>query len=74
MTLAMLIVTFLILFVELCLARSLSGKHQRRTDIDASAGDDNFYFLQSFIFRFFALLLFSTRYDVSGVGQGTQVG
>jgi hypothetical protein len=35
-TLAMLIVTFLILFVEFCLARSLSGKHQRHTDIDAS--------------------------------------
>jgi hypothetical protein len=40
MTLAMLIVTFLILFVEFCHARSLSGKHQRHTDISASIGDN----------------------------------
>jgi hypothetical protein len=40
MTLAMLIVTFLILFVEFCHARSLSGKHQRHTDIGASVGDN----------------------------------
>jgi hypothetical protein len=40
MTLAMLIVTFVILFVEFCHARSLSDKHQRLTDIDASVGDN----------------------------------
>ena len=57
MTSLMLIVTFLIPFVEFCLALRLSGKHRHYTAIDASVGDNIVSHIVGL--NFFVLLFFS---------------